>query len=393
MKEGTKFLLQNGILLLVVFLLFFGSMEILLRLFFPQETNPLFLPTGDRETFAEYDSLLGWKMIPNATGDFFSREFSTDIKINNQGFRDDDFPFEKALGKKRIAIIGDSYAWGFGVEENETFSTILEQKLGEGYEVLNFGVSGYGTDQYYLLLNSTVFAYHPDIILITFHPNDVENTGNAEAYDYPKPLFILRNESLILTNVPVPQKETWDSRHFSLLQKINFFFSRYSHAWIFMKKHVKSIISSYTNYTHKNNVHSSDGFVMYKKEYAGEYLYYQQLQAALYKEIAMLAAEKKTILVVLYIPPKESINEDDFFAAVESAGVDPNLYDNNKPEQLIQEIAAENNISFIDLTEPFQNKTEYYFIRDPHWTKEGHAAAAEVIYQSIQNIIPNINKA
>ena len=52
----------------------------------------------------------------------------------------------------RIAVIGDSFAEALQVDLDHTFWSVMERKLAEGWrgngqrvEVLNFGVSGYGT--------------------------------------------------------------------------------------------------------------------------------------------------------------------------------------------------------------------------------------------------------
>ena len=74
----------------------------------------------------------------------------TTISINSDGFRDKEYPLEKSKNTFRIIILGDSVTSGFGVENNESYPEILEAKLnalnnGINYEVLNFGVWGYGT--------------------------------------------------------------------------------------------------------------------------------------------------------------------------------------------------------------------------------------------------------
>lgn len=379
-KQRLFILLLPFISLLLCLIL----LEIALRLFAPQATIPTFLPTGDRETFAEYDPLLGWKLTPLAEGPFFSREFFTHITINAYGFRDATFVKERDSENERIriAVIGDSYAWGYGVEENETFASLLENYSLESNrskkrkEVLNFAVTGYGTDQFLLQLNTTVISYQPDVIMITFHGNDLENAGNKEQYSYPKPMFIVENESLILTNVPVPEKEEWDTRPFTIFQKINFFASKYSHAWIFIKIRIKNIKAKIMP---KESIPSISGYDLYKREYTGEYKKYEELQRALYKEIAELAQRNNIRLIILYIPSKEALDSEGFFMGLQQLGLNTEEYDREKPGALIKNIGKENNIEIISLYEPFQTKTEYYFKKDPHWNVAGHKAVADYI--------------
>jgi len=75
--------------------------------------------------------------------------------INRHGMRDREYAVKKPPGTFRIAVIGDSIAYGLGVAEDSTFSTQLERLLEKYYqragdpkvEVLNFGVTGYSFAQ------------------------------------------------------------------------------------------------------------------------------------------------------------------------------------------------------------------------------------------------------
>ena len=71
-------------------------------------------------------------------------------------------------------------------------------------QVLNTGVSGWGTDQQYLFLRDEGFRYEPDIVVVSFFfMNDFDNIRYSSQYGLGKPLFI--NTSLDLANVPVPK--------------------------------------------------------------------------------------------------------------------------------------------------------------------------------------------
>jgi hypothetical protein len=72
------------------------------------------------------------------------------------------------------------------------------------------GVSGYGTSQEDLLLRQRGITYQPDVVIVGFYSNDLYdnlNDGNAAAYDYPRPILIPANGTLLVSNVPVPRKE------------------------------------------------------------------------------------------------------------------------------------------------------------------------------------------
>lgn len=116
-------------------------------------------------------------------------------------------------GTCRILVLGDSFTWGFGVDDEERFSNRLQMLLGSSCEVLNAGVTGYGTDQEMLFFRREGRRYNPDIVLLEFGTEDVINNGSSIQYTYPKPFFLLSADSVIVHNVPVPKRAlAWDTR-------------------------------------------------------------------------------------------------------------------------------------------------------------------------------------
>ena len=73
---------------------------------------------------------------------FKNIEFDTNISFDRLG-RVSNHPNEEKNKKKSIAVIGDSFAMGWGVNDNETFASILENKINKN--VYNLAVSSYGT--------------------------------------------------------------------------------------------------------------------------------------------------------------------------------------------------------------------------------------------------------
>jgi len=137
-----------------------------------------------------YDELIGWRNIPNWQSTTFDRK----LTINSKGLRDTEHPYAKPEGVKRILVLGDSFAWGYGVADEETFSSVLErlfaEREGTRWEVINTGVSGWSTDQQYLFLREEGLRYEPDIVLLAFcSANDVKGSLTARLYSLSKPLL------------------------------------------------------------------------------------------------------------------------------------------------------------------------------------------------------------
>jgi len=94
---------------------------------------------------ARHDPDLGYTLKPG-TCVFSANEFSNRYKVNHQGLRDD----EKSLQKPDIIVVGDSYAMGWGGDQEETFAQVLEKK--SGLSVLNAAIASYGTAREMIML-------------------------------------------------------------------------------------------------------------------------------------------------------------------------------------------------------------------------------------------------
>ncbi len=88
-----------------------------------------------------------------------------------------------------LALLGDSYAWGFGVEASETFASVLEARRPE-VDVWNFGVPGYGLDQMVLRYEQQARAAPFDAVVLLALDLDLERVGEAFFF-YPKPQFVM----------------------------------------------------------------------------------------------------------------------------------------------------------------------------------------------------------
>src|SRR5207302_1462172 len=106
-----------------------------------------------------YDAELGWFPYPNSELTFTGIR-TIKVRHNSLGLRDIE---PEADGKPTIAFIGDSFVWGYDAEESERFTNILRAKL-PAYRVANVGVTAYGTDQEYLLLQRVWDRITPNVV-------------------------------------------------------------------------------------------------------------------------------------------------------------------------------------------------------------------------------------
>lgn len=180
-----------------------GLAEVAARALFPDWAPR----TGRLANFWQYDPVVGWAHRPGMSGRFESFGFATDVHINRHGFRGPEHDYAPRPGVRRAVVLGDSFVWGFGVEERDSFTSLLQDKLGPGAEVINLGVSGYSNDQELLVYRNEGARYQPDLVILVVAANDVANNALPTAYVvYGKPLFVLGDDgNLTLTNQPVPE--------------------------------------------------------------------------------------------------------------------------------------------------------------------------------------------
>jgi hypothetical protein len=155
--------------------------------------------------FYEPDEVRGYSLWPGAEG-VYRREGAAHVLINSDGLRDREHAKEKPANTLRVAVVGDSYAEAFQVEREKAFWSVLEARLrecpalsGREVEVINFGVSGYGTAQELLTLREKVWGYSPDVVLLAVTTNnDVLDNSRALKLTDDIPYFVLDGDRLAL---------------------------------------------------------------------------------------------------------------------------------------------------------------------------------------------------
>lgn len=101
------------------------------------------------------------------------------IRINERGFRGP--APAPGSGRPSILVLGDSIAFGYGVDDAQTFPRRLAELFEDRVDVLNFGVPGYNLIQQVESLRTRGADYAPDVVILAFHPNDFEPPIFADA--------------------------------------------------------------------------------------------------------------------------------------------------------------------------------------------------------------------
>ena len=152
-----------------------------------------------------YNSDLGWQLMPGWSGTHHHYDYEVVYDIDASGLR---LAPQAQMTGSRVAVLGDSFTFGLGVANDETFVARLNAMSDGRLHYLNLGVPGYSTDQEWLLLQKTGKAIKPDIVLLVVYlANDLfdNNRPFPLQAENAKPYFRLDTQGqLVLENTPVP---------------------------------------------------------------------------------------------------------------------------------------------------------------------------------------------
>ena len=122
---------------------------------------------------SQYDPDLAYRLRPGKHV-FTTQEFSNEYAANSLGVRDD----EESLVAPEVVVVGDSYSLGWGVDQDKTFSQVLERE--SGLKVLNTSISSYATPREMRMLKR-VDRSAMKFLIVQYCDNDaVENDTFAK---------------------------------------------------------------------------------------------------------------------------------------------------------------------------------------------------------------------
>ncbi len=155
-----------------------------------------------------YDAQLGWRLAPDWKGRHRHYDFDVTYSTNGLGLRGEWPQLDPDAGnQRRVALVGDSFTFGIGVDDGETFASLLGRSS-SGVRYLNAGIPGYSTGQEYLFLKDRLLLWRVDeVVLVVFLANDLFDNTLAFPLqaEMAKPFFTLGGDALELHNVPVPR--------------------------------------------------------------------------------------------------------------------------------------------------------------------------------------------
>ncbi len=316
------------------------------------------LPVAERRHTA-YDQELGWINLPDVSiedmyGPGVYLKTNSDLFRNNQNFSREVPPT-----KTRIICSGDSFTFGYGVDNDHTWCQQL-LTINDNLESINMGQGGYGIDQAYLWYKRDGIKFDHNIHIFAFVNPDFARMRYDTFLGYGKPVITLQNGTLVTENIPVPTRSFYTP-------------------WLTRNQQVISDLSSIRLLQALFSSQNDDSVA----EKGVDPL--QAVVLNVFADLQQINQSKDSVLVFLYLPTKH-----DYMG-----------HNSDSWRQLLHVAAYQNNWIFIDLVEEFRSlppqEVEGLFIpvgaieyRDAagHYTEAGNVYMANLLYKKLLTIPP-----
>jgi hypothetical protein len=338
------------------------------------------------------DPRLGWRLRPGMAA-WFTNEGRGFVRVNAEGMRDRDHVAGKAAGTYRIAVLGDSYSEALQVDREQAYWSLLPEELaacgfrkGKRIEVLNFGISGYGTAQEYLMLQSTAIRYQPDLVLLQFtNGNDVRNNSFALEAEKDRPFFMLGADGELRLDEGFAASPGFRARSSFASETLRRATdrSRVLQLARYVREHAASFIPKASA-----NGGAEQGLELQVLAAPRDPLWEEawRVTEGLIAKTGDFARRNGARMAVVTAPYAIQVHPDAGLRAAlqERLGV-PDLF---YPDKRIAEVAGKNGLIAIPLAlemQPLAEKTGVYFhgfeggLGRGHWNADGHRAAASLI--------------
>jgi hypothetical protein len=326
-------------------------------------------PVGlhDMRLLTEPDPDLYYGMMPDAEGKLLPtldlglyHVRTSAIHGGRLGFRGD-----HSAGEAPIVMLGDSFALGWGVEEEDTIEEVLSAEV--GLDVANLGVSGYAPQQALLALEHHGLALSPRIVVWVLYANDPFDAAGFDGW--------VEGGKVARRLEP----KSW----------FQMSYNRHSAAYKFYK--------CYAPFRSSRRVHfEGDGL-----EYL--FVHYWQRELDLENEdvargfvrtkealdrLAELAAQHDFVPVVCTVPFKEQVYWEDYLPLAHAAGRD--VAPREELDRPLEELAGHARALGITTleAEPYLRAAraeQIYLVHDPHFTPAGNRVVGEALARLLRD--------
>jgi hypothetical protein len=322
--------------------------------------------------YFEPDPFTGYRLKPGSTG-YFQKQIPA--QVNKNGHRNELVSVEKMAGISRVLVLGDSFTVGANVEQEQSYAEVLEKLLLRNnqnpVEVINTGVGGWGPLQYAQYYEHYGQDYSPDLIMVGFF------VGNDT--------YLTTTDTHQLRTAILGRRISRQAASGRFIRLKIFMYNYSNIARLILNKG-----PTLRDVTRQHCSDFSDQFLVIQRRRMRNHLVKtHSLERKMRISIGNIQKKKKLAerdsipLIVILIPDENQVNRSLQKALLTDEEID--RLDFDMPQSLLKELFAEADILIIDLLPFFREDSRCLYMNDTHWTPEGHALVAAVIYENISN--------
>ncbi len=382
MKDHKRKRFKNLTLMVISVLIVLFVCEVIMRIFYGIPPTEITHFSLSKSKYYQRDDELGWVPRKNIRGVLNKKgSFSTTFQTNSRGLRDKEYKLNKPDGVKRIVVLGDSFTWGFGVNDDIIYTERLESIL-PNTEVINLGVTAYNLRKEINYLRYEGIKYHPDIVIVGFCLNDIWGAKKKKKE---------RLDSNANVGIEMISKQSKTKNGFFTLRM---YFKKY----IIQKSALCTFIRDRTN-TNKSLVktlaymgikQSLTGFteldsnlIPALREYPNSLVESWEATKSELLQLKRLTADLGIRLIIAVVPSVQSIQDKTFKHTIAFSVFETKDFDLDKPYRLLKEFAADENIEAVipisDFRQMHKEGRMLYLKRDMHFNAAGHELFASAI--------------
>ena len=350
--------LLNGLLVIAALLLALVLTEAGLRLAYPQ---PLAVFRQD-----PYGLPMHWPGLVS-----YLPQFGHKVSFNSAGMRDREHAVEKPDSVFRILVLGDSFMEALQVSFDSSFPGLLgrslEKETGKRIEVVNAGVSGWGTDDQLRYLTLYGRRWRPDLVLVamTLH-NDISDNLRQTWHTVVGDSLVERSRA----RTPVLEYR---------LLEIKAFLGSRLHTYQLLRK------ARQGRAMREAGSHLSLHIVeLFREPSNSEITKGLRLTELLLQRLQALTTAGGGHVALVLLPLTVQLSDQRFSKFVKESGATMQEMPVEKPQRELTAIAGRLGIPVVDLLPEFRRWTAarrgpLYLEHDGHWNEAGHRLATDAV--------------
>jgi hypothetical protein len=314
----------------------------------------------------------------------FLPQYGHEVSFNSTGMRDHEHTVEKPQGTFRILLLGDSFMEALQVPADSMLATLMERDLssatGRTVEVINAGVSGWGTNDELRYLTRYGLDYNPDLVVVamTLH-NDISDNLRREWYT-------LEDGSLVDRE---PPPKTW--LQFKIIQLKAFLATRFQLYQLWRRVRHSGEMKQVANALNSHVVE------LFQEPRPSTIAQGMSLTGRLLAAIRDTSRAAGARMAVILLPLRYQITDATFANFVKQAEVASDQMAIYQPQAMIRSITDSLQIPVVDLLPGFRawataGKGALYVEWDGHWNGAGHRLAADQVNNELRaaGLVPSL---